>query len=176
MKGLMFRLEFTYRFETAHRFTKGNSKCSTPHGHTWMATLGFSAPPQVDAQEMVEEFETLKSAWRSFITETVDHSFLHHFQDPILSSLRDHIPGFRGLPFPGDPTTELIAALFLEKACSMRAGKGIKPSFVTIQETPTNRLNFGVEGLALIREKLALGKQFHGWWEDATPDSRRFSS
>lgn len=172
----MFTLEFTYRFETAHRFVTGTTKCTTPHGHTWQATLGFEAPGgALDEAHMVAEFEKLKADWRNFIQGTADHSFFHHYQDPLLSAFRDHIPDFRGLAFPGDPTTELIAALFLEKAIAMRPPGGLLPSFVLVQETPSNRLRFTREGLVELRARLGLGTRFRGWWEDAEPSSRRFA-
>ena len=170
----MFTLEFTYRFETAHRFTQGSTKCTTPHGHTWRATLGFRSPAEgMGEAEMVEEFEALKSNWRAFLSGTVDHSFLHHYRDPLLPALRDHIPGFRGLGFPGDPTTEMLASFFLRKAIAMRRPGGLEPSFVTVEETPTNRLTFDREGLAAIALRFS---GFHGWWEDADPASRRFEA
>lgn len=171
----MYTLEFTYRFETAHRFTKGSSKCATPHGHTWYATLSYTANSgELNEHDMVEAFENLKRGWKAFLTETVDHSFLHHYQDPLLPALREFVPDFRGLAFPCDPTTEVIAALFLRKARAMGADLPVRPSAVTIQETPTNRLRLDREGLAEVLREIHLEK-FKGWWENAAPDSRAFS-
>lgn len=172
----MYKLEFTYRFEAAHRFTKGTSKCATPHGHTWLATLGFSVDAdKLNQQDMVEEFENLKKAWKLFITETVDHSFMHHYEDPILSSLKEFVEGFRGLPFPSDPTTEVIAALFLAKGRTLCDNLPFLPSYVSIQETPTNRVTLNLEGLDSVLKRID-SKRFQGWWDSEDYASRELSS
>ena len=170
---IMYELEFTYRFEAAHRFTKGNSRCATPHGHTWQATLCFSAPADtLNDSDMIEEFTVLKGAWKAFITATVDHSYLHHREDPLLPVLRETVPHFRGLPFPADPTTEVIAGLFLLKARRMCRGQQLDPVAVIVQETPTNRVRFTREGLTALEERLDLASCPHAWWTVPAPDSR----
>lgn len=175
----LFQISFTYRFEAAHRFTGSNSSaCSTPHGHTWYAKALFESPESGLNPEnsMVMEFYRLKMAWKTFLQETVDHSFMHHHLDPILPSLREHIPGFRGLPFPGDPTTELIAALFFSKLKNMHEkqpdGAHIKPVGVVIRETPTNHIAFrpsSTKGSQLLKD---LEEHFTGWWQSADPTVR----
>ncbi len=168
----MYTLTFTYGFEAAHRFTKSKEKCSTPHGHSWQASLGFQGSPgKLNDQSMIEDFAILKKSWKDFITQTVDHSFLYHWQDPILSSLRDHIPNFRGLPFPDDPTTEVIAGLFLIKAQKMGENLPVTPMEVTIQETSSNRVHFTAEGIPSLRRKLQLEEKFFGWWDHSEPQA-----
>ena len=172
-----YTLEFNYRFEAAHRFTDSCAEsCATPHGHTWHAKAEFfAAEEHLGRGEMVMEFSKLKSSWKAFIDGTVDHSFMHHFRDPILPSLREFIPGFRGLPFPGDPTTEMIAALFFAKLETMHraliGGEIIVPVGVTIQETPTNSVSFrgGGAGSRLVER---LDRDFDGWWRDMDPRAR----
>ena len=48
-----------------------------------------------------------------------------------------------------------------------------EPTFVTVEETPTNRLTFSREGLDAIASRFS---GFHGWWEDTDPASRRFET
>jgi len=176
----MIQLQFTYRFEAAHRFTKNSSqKCSTPHGHTWRATLLFkSLENHLNQNEMVEEFTFLKSQWKAFITETVDHSFFHHYEDPILPTLKEHIPHFRGLPFPGDPTTELVAGLFLEKARTLTSHlfqnkkAPVFPSEVIILETPTNSLSISLDEKEDFSKIFPRYTQFTGWWKSNEIQSR----
>jgi len=166
-------IEFTYRFEAAHRFTKGSTKCSTPHGHTWYVTLSFFSEPQhLNSQQMIEEFSVLKEVWKTFILETVDHSFFHHYADPILPALKDFVPGFRGLVFPGDPTTELIAALFLKKALTFYKNSKVQPVKILIQETETNGVSLKAEELPALLTTLPPTKG--GWWLDEAPQSRIF--
>lgn len=177
-----FRLAFRYRFESAHRFTQScEDSCATPHGHTWYAEAAFAASADgLGEDDMVMEFSKLKKSWKTFILETVDHSFMHHHADPILGALKEYIPRFRGLPFPGDPTTELIAALFFAKLQTMhenlRSGNAASaiwpaPVSVLIQETPTNQVLFqaGTAGNALLAK---INSKFEGWWQVADPLAR----
>jgi 6-pyruvoyl-tetrahydropterin synthase len=185
-------LSFRYRFEAAHRFTKSCAdSCATPHGHTWYARLAFTAAGgDLNSEDMVIEFAKLKSRWKKFITETVDHSFMHHMNDPILDSLRTHIPEFRGLPFPGDPTTEMIAAFFFAKAWVMHDALLAEtslavlptPRLVRIRETPTNEICFRAPAQTALGRPLEqqpgfawlaeLNRRYQGWWQDPSPQAR----
>jgi len=171
----MYTMRFRYRFEAAHRFTQTESlKCSTPHGHSWYATLALKSLQEGrnPRTEMVEEFSTLKSEWKRFVEETLDHSFFHHHQDPILSALKEHVPDFRGLAFPGDPTTELIAALLFKKARALLSshsgfGKSFEVHSIILEETPTNTIVYENE----VKVGSDDPKQ---WWNDSNPESRNF--
>lgn len=159
MSGI--ELEFTYRFEAAHRFTQGSTKCCTPHGHTWYARLTLTPrESSLDSQQMVQEFSQAKKEWKSFIQDFVDHRFFHHQADPILGSLRAHIPGFRGLEFPGDPTTEFIAALFLRKAHQLYKNSKLIPTKIELQETPTNTVSLQSSALETL---LPREQELPGW-------------
>lgn len=175
-------MRFRYRFESAHRFTSAaSSKCQTPHGHTWYATAIFRMQgPALDRAAMAAEFSEIKSTWKRFITETVDHSFMHHYQDPLAKPMRDAIADARLLPFPTDPTTEMIAGLFAMKLKAMHLetqhAKTIAPVGVLIQETPTNSILFRFEkdGQHPQWLKTALGES-KGWWSNSDPSDRSFS-
>ena len=177
-----FQFSFKYRFEAAHRFTESCAdSCATPHGHTWYATAIFQAAESgVGDGEMVMEFAKLKRAWKAFIQNTVDHSFLHHHADPILGALRKEIPLFRGLPFPGDPTTEMIAMLFFAKLKAMHAALPeaeaalVRPIAVAIRETPTNSIVFR-EGTGS-RLLASLDAKYAGWWQTEDPTDRGMST
>ena len=176
-----FHLSFRYRFESAHRFTLSCAdSCATPHGHTWYAEAVFaSTNDDLGGDQMLAEFSLLKKGWKKFITEIADHSFMHHHNDPILGALREHIPQFRGLPFPGDPTTEMIAALFFNKLTAMHeqlAGSSVAPHAlpqpveVIIQETPTNRVRYFVGRSPALLDKI--NAAYIGWWQSPDPASR----
>lgn len=176
-----FDLSFTYRFEAAHRLTKASAiACMTPHGHTWYAKAVFSSESaQVGADDMVAEFSLIKKGWKTFIQETADHSYLHHHEDALLTAMKDHIPNFRGLPFPGDPTTELIAALFFAKIQAMhRELKSARPlpnpATVVIQETPTNTVTLHA-GPSLTKWLQTIDERFDGWWQTADPNARHLT-
>jgi 6-pyruvoyl-tetrahydropterin synthase len=184
----VFELRFEYRFEAAHRFTKTASvACMTPHGHSWYAGLTLQSIAPLNTHEMVVEFGTIKKHWKQFLQEVADHSFFHHAEDPILKSLWEHVPEFRSLPFPGDPTTELIAACFLRKAFAMGVGKTLslmeqslrlqklEDQFevgVEIVETPTNLVALRPKSLSDLQKLVPSLGQFEGWWDDPSLEAR----
>lgn len=165
-------LQFRYRFEAAHRFVEGSSKCSTPHGHSWYATLIFEAErAQLNQHQMTEEFGILKKPWKTFIDETVDHSFFSNEKDPLLDAMKTSIENLRVLEFPGDPTTEMVAALFLKKALVMYQTHPLKPSAILIEETPTNSLRLETKSLEVIESQFS--SDFSSmWWNQADPLTR----
>lgn len=167
------RMSFRYRFEAAHRFVNSDRECSTPHGHTWYATLNLmAATGDMGENNMVEDFALLKKGWKQFITETMDHSFFHNSEDPILPSLKQHIPNLRNIPFPGDPTTEVIAGLFFLKASALCESFPVRPFSVVIEETPTNTIEFFNTELEDFISKLNLSLKSSNWWANTDPASR----
>jgi 6-pyruvoyl-tetrahydropterin synthase len=171
-------LKFRYRFEAAHRFiSPAAPSCQTPHGHTWYATAVFKlAAPGLDKSEMAAEFGQVKKAWKTFITETADHSFFHNVKDPLVPHLKQMTPEARVLEFPGDPTTELIAGLFALKLKAMHGASGLTaviPVAVHIQETPTNSITFRFEKDGSTPAWLkAVSSATNGWWTSPDPARR----
>ncbi len=171
-------IKFRYRFESAHRFTSAAApSCQTPHGHTWYATAIFRmTAPGLDQGAMAAEFGATKRAWKEFITETVDHSFMHNVEDPLVPFLRKVTPDARLLSFPADPTTELIAGLFALKLRAMHRATGInsvQPVGVHIQETPTNSVTFKFAKDGGVPEWLKLTSAIKAaWWNSADPKRR----
>lgn len=171
------KLSFRYRFEAAHRFTRAASpQCMTPHGHSWYASLIFETTSgSLDSSDMAAEFKGLKSAWKKFIGETADHSFFHKWDDPILEALKQNIPEFRGLAFPGDPTTEMVAVLFLRKAQNWQY-PGVKVTGVKIEETPSNHLEVHIDDPIFLNLTKKLEHSDQAWWETEDIHARQFLS
>ncbi len=176
-------LKFRYRFEAAHRFLSAHApSCQTPHGHTWYATAVFRLKEgeNLDRSAMAAEFGSVKKKWKSFISDVVDHSYLHHEHDPIVQSLLVGTPEARLLPFPTDPTTEMIAGLFAIKLRAMHRAElplsKVDVLGVHIQETPTNSIffKFGQGGSipSWLDEKI---KDRNGWWESQRVDDRNLN-
>lgn len=176
-------LKFRYRFEAAHRFLSAEApSCQTPHGHTWYATaiFRFQDGKSLDKSAMAAEFGAVKKKWKSFISDVVDHSYLHHESDPLIPILRQGTPHARLLPFPTDPTTEMIAGLFALKLKTMHEaefGKSDRASVVVIgvhiQETPTNSILFKFNKDGSTPTWLdEIIKSRSGWWTSAKTDDR----
>ena len=70
---------------------------------------------------------------------------MHHYNDPVAEVLRGQQPEPRLIPFPGDPTTEMIALFMFHKMETVYKAKGfaevLKVNSVRLEETPTNSLN-----------------------------------
>jgi 6-pyruvoyl-tetrahydropterin synthase len=182
---MSLHLKFRYRFEAAHRFLSSQAPaCRTPHGHTWYATAIFqlSSESSLDQGAMSAEFGILKQKWKAFITGNADHSYLHHYEDPIVPSLILDNPDARLLPFPTDPTTEMIAGLFMLKITAMHnaenhpALRKIKLRGVHIQETPTNSITVTLQKSGAPPNWLVdkIGDST-GWWTSPSPADRSFS-
>jgi 6-pyruvoyl-tetrahydropterin synthase len=177
-------LKFRYRFEAAHRFLSAQApSCQTPHGHTWHATaiFRFSESESLDRSAMAAEFGEVKKQWKAFISEVADHSYFHHEQDPIVQTLLRTTPHARLLPFPTDPTTEMIAGLFaLKLQCLHKAQlphSKVDVVGVHIQETPTNSIlfKFTADGSAPLWLQDQI-KQHRGWWNSSMTDDRSIKS
>lgn len=175
---MSLQLKFRYRFESAHRFTSSAAPaCRTPHGHTWYATAIFRMKStSLDGSAMASEFGVVKSAWKKFITETVDHSFMHNEKDPLIPHLLKSTPDARLLSFPSDPTTELIAGLFALKLQAMHRhskNEAVEPVGVHIQETPTNSIHFRFEKDGAIPSWLqTYATSNPSWWMSPDPTVR----
>ena len=172
------RMSFRYRFEAAHRLMSAASPmCQTPHGHTWHATLSFEAKTDsLNGENMLAEFQKVKGPWKSFVRDTLDHSFFYNSKDPILESLKENIPSFRGLPTPGDPTTEMLAVLFLSKALQFSKNQNtpVSPVSIEVQETEVNSVSTDVNSdlFKNTLQNLSAG----GWWSTGVIEDRQLNS
>ena len=141
----MASLEFSRRYAMAHRFLADASpKCMTPHGHNETVTvrLAASTPFRFGGANMEAPFEAAKGRWKQWIDGHVDHAFQLNDADPLIGYFRDREPGrlARLMTFPGDPTTEALAAAFWLKLSAFLAADGLPFSVaeVRVAETPTN--------------------------------------
>lgn len=171
----MLSFSFRYRFEAAHRFLESPSlPCQTPHGHSWHATLGLEfRGSHLDKNAMATPFEEVKKDWKKLLSDTLDHSFFHHWQDPLADSILKVHPEARLLPFPGDPTTELIGLLLFSKMDTIfgKIGleKSMKVSSIKVEETPSNCVTLSSDFYQKSKESFS---NFNGWWNNTELNSR----
>jgi len=151
-----FSLEFTRRFEAAHRFFGGDSiRCQSLHGHSWEVTVVIEsnldpaiANPLARKERMLAEFGATKQAWHEFVDTTLDHSVMLNEADPLIHYLRKKEPGHRIVATPGNPTTELLAALFKSKVNVFlrHTSNELLCGRVRLRETPTNTVELAHYG------------------------------
>ena len=171
------QIEFEYRFEAAHRFLKSESvPCMTPHGHTWYATMGLAFKgSNLSSSQMTVEFTQLKKSWKTLIQETFDHSYMHNINDPVVEVLSggEHSP--RLMPFPGDPTTEMISLFMFNKMTriieSSPWAQKVVVNFIKLEETPTNSI---VCTRDFYNQEMGAFSSGKSWWNTANPADRQF--
>ena len=164
----MLKLIFRRRFSMAHRLISGSSpKCETPHGHNEYVLVELQKPEDValdGSENMVEVFANCKTIWHKWIDNCVDHAFQLNSTDPLIEFFKEHEPQkvSRLLVTPGDPTTELMCAMFQSKLSAfLNAGdSNLQVYSVTLEETPTNTAK--IEGIDAWKLHLAEGEDF--WW------------
>ena len=150
----------------AHRLTSGVApNCAIPHGHDEVVTVNIveKADQGLDAEtNMLVEFDVVKRRWFEWIDSAVDHSFHLGEGDPLITYFRENEPGLltRLLITPGDPTTEIRAACYSAKLTAFLSGdaRAFCCNRVTIQETPTNAVEYRPSGTPAV----AAGDRH--WW------------
>jgi 6-pyruvoyltetrahydropterin/6-carboxytetrahydropterin synthase len=150
----MTALEFTRRYAMAHRLIADpTGKCATPHGHNEFVTVRLAAKRafQFSASNMDAAFETVKGRWHAWIDDHVDHALQLNASDPLIGFFRDHEPYrlSRLMVFPGDPTTEALAAVFFLKLSAFLEADALPFTVaeVRVEETPTNAVRITTEAL-----------------------------
>ena len=172
-------IEFSLRFEAAHRFLNPESKaCMTPHGHSWMATLILKFTEQkLSHSQMTVEFSKIKKDWKELIQQTFDHSFMHNVKDPLVEILKKSEIELKLVPFPGDPTTELIALFMFQKMDNILShspfSKSIQVKAIKLQETETNTVICDRDFFEKQKESF---KVFKAWWLSLDPADRSFDA
>jgi 6-pyruvoyltetrahydropterin/6-carboxytetrahydropterin synthase len=138
-------LEFSRRYAMAHRLRADPAgKCATPHGHNETVTIRLApmARFRFSGANMAAPFEAVKHRWSAWIDGHVDHSLMLDEADPLIGYFRDNEPErlSRIMSFPGDPTTEALAACFFLKGAAFLARDALpfEMAEVRVEETPTN--------------------------------------
>lgn len=141
----MAALEFTRRYAMAHRLLADpHSKCAMPHGHNELVSVRLTphASFRFGGSNADAPFEAVKGRWHAWIDGCVDHALQLNAADPLIDFFRAQEPErlARVMTFPGDPTTEALAASFWMKLAAFVEADGLPfaVSQVRVEETPTN--------------------------------------
>jgi 6-pyruvoyltetrahydropterin/6-carboxytetrahydropterin synthase len=105
--SMPFRICKTFEIESGHLLSKHPEKCRFPHGHSRKVEVVLAAD-ELDANDMVCDFQTVKVALTAFL-ETWDHALCLNTSDPNFAFYRQTY-GDRIIPFEQtDPTSEVMA-------------------------------------------------------------------
>jgi 6-pyruvoyltetrahydropterin/6-carboxytetrahydropterin synthase len=162
----------------AHRlFNLRESRCYIPHGHNEYVTIELTASHSAldGNHNMTAPFEKMKKLWHTWIDDHVDHTLQLGSRDPLIQYFQEHeadnVPYL--LVTPGDPTTEVMAALFYAKATALigSLNLGLSCTKVILEETPTNHVVFsGIPDDVINRDHYPLGADKVPWWHRADMD------
>lgn len=167
----MIELQFTRRFSMGHRLLSDAApRCAIPHGHNEYVTVSIHArnATALDGQRnMVAAFADVKRRWHHFIDTRLDHALQLGEGDSLLGWFATHEPEnyCRIVVTPGDPTTELMAALLMAKLNSFLAAD--MPDLIchrlSLRETETNAVTISgpVED---VLPKLDRARSLCWWW------------
>ncbi|MCC5790259.1 MAG: 6-carboxytetrahydropterin synthase [Opitutales bacterium] len=104
-----YRICKIFEVESGHQLSKHPGACRFPHGHSRQVEVILEAD-ELDSQDMVCDFKTLKNLLSGFIDQ-FDHSLCLNSEDPNLATWKEKYPD-RILVFAGeDPTTEVMARM-----------------------------------------------------------------
>jgi 6-pyruvoyltetrahydropterin/6-carboxytetrahydropterin synthase len=138
-------LEFSRRYAMAHRLRAVDSvQCAIPHGHNEIVTVRLAplGALKLGAENAHAPFGAVKARWHGWIDNAVDHTLHLDSNDPLISYFREHEPERLAqiMTFPGDPTTEALAACFWLKLEAFLKTDALpfKLEELRIEETPTN--------------------------------------
>lgn len=148
-------LIFTRRFSMGHRLIDGASEtCALPHGHNEYVTVTLypTRDGALDGRgNMVVPFRQAKDRWHAFVDTRLDHGLQLSETDPLLGWFRLHEPerAARIVVTPGDPTTELMAALLMAKITAILRSEGdlLRCRSIELKETPTNTVRLTGEAM-----------------------------
>ncbi|UYH50740.1 6-carboxytetrahydropterin synthase [Candidatus Kirkpatrickella diaphorinae] len=167
----MLELQFTRRFSMGHRLLSDAApRCAIPHGHNEYVTVAIRArnATALDGRRnMMAAFADVKRRWHHFIDTQLDHALQLGEGDDLLNWFATHEPeNYRRIVVtPGDPTTELMAALLMAKINSFLEAD--MPELVchhlTLRETETNAVSISgpVED---VLPKLDRPRSLCWWW------------
>jgi len=128
----MYKISVEIEFDYAHRLSHHKGKCCNIHGHRGTAIVTVEAGNLGD-EDLVIDFETIKSSVGEWIDKHWDHSLLLNSNDPflpVIEQIETRLYLFEG----HDPTAEIMALELYSVCHSLK----IPATQVAIKESQTS--------------------------------------
>ena len=119
------------QIDTSHRLLHYKGKCANLHGHRWKVEVWMEGEPDPATQILID-YTLIKQ-----VIARYDHQIILNRDDPMVPCIRKFNPV---ITTPGDPTSELIAALIREDLYAVCRDQGIKATIpkIRVWESPTS--------------------------------------
>ena len=105
------------QIDTSHRLLHYKGKCANLHGHRWKIEVWMEGEPDPATQILID-YSLIKQ-----VIEKYDHQIILNRDDPMVPRIEEFHPV---ITTPGDPTSELIAAIIRDDLYSGLQGSGNK--------------------------------------------------
>jgi 6-pyruvoyltetrahydropterin/6-carboxytetrahydropterin synthase len=116
--------------DTSHRLLHYIGKCANLHGHRWKIEVWIEGEPDPATQILID-YSLIKQ-----VIEKYDHQIILNCDDPMVPRIQEF---HAVITTPGDPTSELMAAIIrddLYKACR-DLGITVAIPKIRVWESPT---------------------------------------
>lgn len=124
-------------FDASHRLMHYRGKCARIHGHRWKVEVWIQG--EVDpVTGILVDYNTVTS-----IVERFDHQIILNREDPLVACIEQFQPV---ITTPGDPTSELLAAILRDMIEEECRGDGVaaRVERIRVWESETCYAELGV--------------------------------
>jgi 6-pyruvoyltetrahydropterin/6-carboxytetrahydropterin synthase len=117
--------------DTSHRLLYYKGKCANLHGHRWKVEVWIEGETDPATQILID-YSLIKQ-----VIDKYDHQIILNRADPMVSRIEEFHPV---ITTPGDPTSELIAAIIRDDLYVVCREMGIKATIpkIRVWESPTS--------------------------------------
>jgi len=116
--------------DTSHRLLHYIGKCANLHGHRWKVEVWIEGEPDPATQILID-YSLIKQ-----VIDKYDHQIILNCDDPMVPRIREFHPV---ITTPGDPTSELMAAIIRDDLYKVCRDLGITVTIpkIRVWESPT---------------------------------------
>ena len=127
---MQIRLYKEVSFDASHRLLHYRGKCHNLHGHRWKVEIWITGRTD-DETNILVDYNEIKEVVNRF-----DHQIILNMADPMVPRIEEFHPV---ITTPGDPTSELLAALIRDAIEGKYSGNGknITVDTIRVWESPT---------------------------------------
>jgi 6-pyruvoyltetrahydropterin/6-carboxytetrahydropterin synthase len=118
------------QIDTSHRLLHYKGKCANLHGHRWKVEVWMEGEPDPETQILID-YSLIKQVINKY-----DHQIILNLDDPMVPRIEEFHPV---ITTPGEPTSELMAAIIRDDLSAICRERGIKATVTKIRvwESPT---------------------------------------